>query len=122
MAKQITSSSFFVLLINTSKANSIAIKCYIDEEQSYSFLLNKNDKTVSWLDQDNQKMAVTIFPDVDKGGKLLIMGGIGKNNEKHTFIIDVVKALMSVTTNLGFNKTGKCGNKSIIEQKDQYAD
>tara|TARA_B100000686_G_scaffold196241_1_gene203119 strand:- start:246 stop:614 length:369 start_codon:yes stop_codon:yes gene_type:complete len=113
---------FFVLLINTSKANSIAIKCYIDEEQSYSFLLNKNDKTVSWLDQDNQKMAVTIFPDVDKGGKLLIMGGIGKNNEKHTFIIDVVKALMSVTTNLGFNKTGKCGNKSIIEPKDQYAD
>ena len=113
---------FFVLLINTSKANSIAIKCYIDEEQSYSFLLNKNDKTVSWLDQDNQKMAVTIFPDVNKGGKLLIMGGIGKNNEKHTFIIDVVKALMSVTTNLGFNKTGKCGNKSIIEPKDQYAD
>ena len=113
---------FFVLLINTSKANSIAIKCYIDEEKSYSFLLNKNDKTVSWLDQDNQKMAVTIFPDVNKGRKLLIMGGIGKNNEKHTFIIDVVKALMSVTTNLGFNKTGKCGNKSIIEPKDQYAD
>ena len=113
---------FFVLLINTSKANSIAIKCYIDEEQSYSFLLNKNDKTVSWLDQDNQKMAVTIFPDVNKCGKLLIMGGIGKNNEKHTFVINVVKSIVSVTTNLGYNKSGKCGNKSIIAPLDPYAD
>ena len=67
-------------------------------------------------------MIITIFPDVDKGGKLLIMGGTGKNNEKHTFIIDVVKSVASVTTNLGFNKSGKCGNKAIFEPPDPYAD
>ena len=67
-------------------------------------------------------MNITIFPDVNNGGKLLIMGGIDSKNEKHTFIIDVVKALMSVTTNLGFNKSGKCGNKAIIEPIDPYAD
>ena len=116
---------FIVLIILSStsvKANTVTIKCYIDEDHSYSFLLNKNDKTVLWLDQDNQKMNITIFPDVNKGGKLLIMGGINSKNEKHTFIIDVVKALFSVTTNLGFNKSGKCGNKSIIDPIDPYAD
>ena len=116
---------FIVLIILSStsvKANTVTIKCYIDEDHSYSFLLNKNDKTVLWLDQDNKKMNITIFPDVNKGGKLLIMGGINSKNEKHTFIIDVVKALFSVTTNLGFNKSGKCGNKSIIEPIDPYAD
>tara|TARA_Y100000588_G_C13630886_1_gene659483 strand:- start:79 stop:447 length:369 start_codon:yes stop_codon:yes gene_type:complete len=116
---------FIVLIILSStsvKANTVTIKCYIDEDHSYSFLLNKNDKTVLWLDQDNKKMNITIFPDVNKGGKLLIMGGINSKNEKHTFIIDVVKALFSVTTNLGFNKSGKCGNKSIIDPIDPYAD
>lgn len=116
---------FIVLIILSStsvKANTVTIKCYIDEDHSYSFLLNKNDKTVLWLDQDNKKMNITIFPDVNNGGKLLIMGGIDSKNEKHTFIIDVVKALMSVTTNLGFNKSGKCGNKAIIEPIDPYAD
>ena len=44
------------------------------------------------------------------------------NNEKHTFIIDVVKSVISVTTNLGFSKSGKCGNKSIITPKDPYAE
>ena len=29
---------------------------------------------------------------------------------------------MSVVTNLGFNKTGKCGDKSIIKPKDPYAE
>ena len=116
---------FIVLIILSStsvKANTVTIKCYIDEDHSYSFLLNKNDKTVLWLDQDNKKMNITIFPDVNKGGKLLIMRGINSKNEKHTFIIDVVKALFSVTTNLGFNKSGKCGNKSIIDPIDPYAD
>ena len=116
---------FIVLIILSStsvKANTVTIKCYIDEDHSYSFLLNKKDKTVLWLDQDNKKMNITIFPDVNKGGKLLIMGGINSKNEKHTFIIDVVKALFSVTTNLGFNKSGKCGNKSIIDPIDPYAD
>ena len=70
---------FIVLIILSStsvKANTVTIKCYIDEDHSYSFLLNKNDKTVLWLDQDNKKMNITIFPDVNKGGKLVIMGGI----------------------------------------------
>ena len=67
-------------------------------------------------------MLVSVFPNVDKGGYLLIMGGVGSNNEKHTFIIDVVKSVVSVTTNLGFTKSGKCGNKSIITPIDPYAD
>ena len=103
-------------------ANTVTIKCYIDESHSYSFLLDNDKKTVTWLDQNNQSMNITIFPNVDKGGKLLIMGGVTAKNEKHTFVIDVVKAIMSVVTNLGFNKTGKCGDKSIIEPKDTYAE
>ena len=43
-------------------------------------------------------------------------------NEKHTFVIDVVKSVVNVLTNLGYNKSGKCGNKSIIEPIDPYAD
>ena len=103
-------------------ANTVTIKCYINEDHSYSFLLNNDKKIVTWLDQNNQNMNITIFPNVDKGGKLLIMGGVTAKNEKHTFVIDVVKAIMSVVTNLGFNKTGKCGDKSIIEPKDPYAE
>ena len=104
------------------KANTVTIKCYINEDHSYSFLLDNDKKIVTWLDQNNQSMNITIFPNVDKGGKLLIMGGVTAKNEKHTFVIDVVKAIMSVVTNLGFNKTGKCGDKSIIEPKDPYAE
>ena len=55
---------FIVLIILSStsvKANTVTIKCYIDEDHSYSFLLNKNDKTVLWLDQDNKKMNITIL-------------------------------------------------------------
>ena len=103
-------------------ANTVTIKCYINKDHSYSFLLNNDKKIVTWLDQNNQNMNITIFPNVDKGGKLLIMGGVTAKNEKHTFVIDVVKAIMSVVTNLGFNKTGKCGDKSIIEPKDPYAE
>ena len=103
-------------------ANTVTIKCYINEDHSYSFLLNNDKKIVTWLDQNNQNMNITIFPNVDKGGKLLIMGGVTTKNEKYTFIIDVVKATMNVVTNLGFNKTGKCGDKSIIEPKDPYAE
>ena len=113
-----------LIIIFSSKvnANTVTIKCYIDEDHSYSFLLDNDKKTVTWLDQNNQSMNITIFPNVDKGGKLLIMGGVTAENEKYTFIIDVVKAIMSVVTNLGFNKTGKCGDKSIIEPKDPYAE
>ena len=111
-----------IIFSSNVNANTVTIKCYIDENNSYSFLLDNDKKIVTWLDQNNQSMNITIFPNVDKGGKLLIMGGVTAKNEKHTFVIDVVKAIMSVVTNLGFNKTGKCGNKSIIEPKDPYAE
>ena len=111
-----------IIFSSNVSANTITIKCYIDEDHSYSFLLNNDKKIVTWLDQNNQSMNITIFPNVDKGGKLLIMGGMTTKNEKYTFIIDVVKATMNVATNLGFNKTGECGNKSIIEPKDPYAE
>ena len=111
-----------IIFSSNVNANTVTIKCYIDENNSYSFLLDNDKKIVTWLDQNNQSMNITIFPDVDKGGKLLIMGGVTAKNEKHTFVIDVVKAIMSVVTNLGFNKTGKCGDKSIIEPKDPYAE
>jgi len=112
---------FFIFTMNLN-AKTITFKCYIDEEHSYSFLLDKVKKSVIWLDQNNQEMIITIFPDVNKGGNLLIIGGTGKRNEKHTFIINVIKAHVNVTTNLGYNKAGKCGNKSIIEPKDPYAE
>ena len=67
-------------------------------------------------------MQVSIFPDVEKGGRLLIMGGNGPNDEKHTFIIDVIKSVINVNTNLGFSESGRCGNKSIIEGPDPYSD
>ena len=113
---------FFILFIPNLNAQTVTVKCYIDEDRSYSFLLDLKEKKVTWLDQNNQNMNVSIFPNVDKGGYLLIMGGIGPENEKHTFIINVVKSVVSVSTNLGFNKSGECGNKSIIEPKDPYAE
>ena len=112
----------FIVFIPNLKAETITVKCYVGEERSYSFLLNTKEKKVNWLDQNNQDMIITVFPNVEKGGYLLLMGGIGPNNEKHTFIINVVKSVVTVTTNLGFNQSGKCGNKSIIEAPDPYAD
>ena len=112
----------FLFFTSSLKAENITVKCYLEDEKSYTFLINTDKKTVEWLDQDNQNMKVSIFPDVDKGARLLIMGGIGSNNEKHTFVIDVVKSVLSVNTNLGFNAGGKCGNKSIIEAPDPYAE
>ena len=112
----------FIIFIPNLKAETVTIKCYIGEDLSYSFLLNIKEKKATWLDQNNQDMVVSVFPNVNKGGYLLIMGGVGSNNEKHTFIIDVVKSVVSVTTNLGFNKSGQCGNKSIITPIDPYAD
>jgi len=112
----------FIIFIPNANAETVTVKCYIDEDHSYSFLLNINEKKVNWLDQNNQELVVSIFPNVDKGGYLLIMGGVGTNNEKHTFVINVVKSIVSVTTNLGYNKSGKCGNKSIIAPLDPYAD
>ena len=105
----------FIIFIPNLNAKTVTVKCYIDENRSYSFLLDTDEKKVNWLDQNNQDMIISIFPDVDKGGRLLIMGGNGPNNEKHTFIIDVVKSVINVNTNLGFNDAGKCGNKSIIK-------
>jgi len=113
---------FYLIYITNLTAETVTVKCYIDEDHSYSFLFNLSEKTVNWLDQNNQNMIVSIFPNVDKGGNLLIMGGVGPKNEKHTFVVDVVKSIVSVSTNLGFSKSGKCGNKSIIEPKDPYAD
>ena len=113
---------FFVLFIPNLNAQTVTIKCYLDEDHSYSFLLDLKEKKVTWLDQNNQNMNISIFPDVDKGGYLLIMGGVNSKNESHTFVIDVVKSLINVLTNLGYNKSGKCGNKSIIEQKDPYSE
>ena len=112
----------FIIFIPNANAETVTVKCYIDEDHSYSFLLNINEKKVNWLDQNNQELVVSIFPNVDKGGYLLIMGGVGTNKEKHTFVINVVKSIVSVTTNLGYNKSGKCGNKSIIAPLDPYAD
>ena len=112
----------FIIFIPNLKAETVTVKCYIGEDLSYSFLLDIKEKKANWLDQNNQDMVVSVFPNVDKGGYLLIMGGIGSNNEKHTFIIDVVKSVGSVTTNLGLSKSGKCGNRSIITPIDPYAD
>jgi len=112
----------FIIFIPNLKAETVTVKCYIGEDLSYSFLLDIKEKKANWLDQNNQDMVVSVFPNVDKGGYLLIMGGIGSNNEKHTFIIDVVKSVVSVTTNLGLSKSGKCGNRSIITPIDPYAD
>ena len=112
----------FIIFIPNLKAETVTVKCYIGEDLSYSFLLDIKEKKANWLDQNNQDMIVSVFPNVDKGGYLLIMGGIGSNNEKHTFIIDVVKSVVSVTTNLGLSKSGKCGNRSIITPIDPYAD
>ena len=112
----------FIIFIPNLKAETITVKCYIGEDLSYSFLLDIKEKKANWLDQNNQDMVVSVFPNVDKGGYLLILGGIGSNNEKHTFIIDVVKSVVSVTTNLGLSKSGKCGNRSIITPIDPYAD
>ena len=113
---------FFILFIPNLNAETVTVKCYIDEDQSYSFLLDLNEKKVSWLDQNNQNMNISVFPNVSKGGSLLIMGGVDNKKEKHTFVIDVVKSVVNVITNLGYNKSGKCGNKSIIAPIDPYAD
>ena len=113
---------FFILFIPNLNAETVTVKCYIDEDHSYSFLLDLNEKKVSWLDQNNQNMNISVFPDVNKGGSLLIMGGVDSKNEKHTFVIDVVKSVVNVITNLGYKKSGKCGNKSIIAPIDPYAD
>ena len=113
---------FFILFIPNLNAETVTVKCYIDEDHSYSFLLDLNEKKVSWLDQNNQNMNISVFPDVNKGGSLLIMGGVDSKKEKHTFVIDVVKSVVNVITNLGYNKSGKCGDKSIIAPIDPYAD
>ena len=113
---------FLLLFIPHLYAETVTVKCYIDEDHSYSFLIDLNEKKATWLDQNNQLMNISVFPNVDKGGYLLIMGGVNNKNEKHTFVINVVRSVVSVITNLGYNKSGKCGDKSIIEVPDPYAE
>ena len=40
----------------------------------FSFLIDKNKKEVLWLNENNQKLKITIFPVPEKGENLLIMG------------------------------------------------
>ena len=70
------------------------------------------------MDENNQKLKITIFPVPEKGENLLIMGGINSKKEKHTFILDTRIAVLNIVINLGFNKSGKCGDKSIFEYKE----
>ena len=119
--KLLLSSTFFLFLfLSNINSETITVKCYIDKEKSYSFLINKEKKEVLWLDQNNQKLIITVFPDLDKGGNLIIMAGTDSKKEKYTFILNTTKAIISIVTNLGNNKSGKCGNKSIFEAKDIY--
>ena len=46
------------------------------------------------------------------------MGGINSKKEKHTFILETRIAVLNIVINLGFNKSGKCGDKSIFEYKE----
>ena len=46
------------------------------------------------------------------------MGGINSKKEKHTFILDTRIAVLNIVINLGFNKSEKCGDKSIFEYKE----
>ncbi len=112
----------YLILIFNLNADTIAVKCYVDEDKSYSFILDQNEKSVSWVEENNKNLSVIVFPDVNKGGYLLIMGGANSKNEKFTFIIDVVKSTFSATTNLGNSDKGNCGNKAIIEPLDPYAE
>ena len=43
------------------------------------------------------------------------MAGTDSKKEKYTFILNTTKAIISIVTNLGNNKSGKCGDKSILE-------
>ena len=55
--KLLLSSTFFLFLfLSNINSETITVKCYIDKEQSYSFLINKEKKEVLWLDQNNQKL------------------------------------------------------------------
>ena len=112
----------YLILIFNLNADTIAVKCYVDEDKSYSFILDQNEKSVSWVEENNKNLSVIVFPDVNKGGYLLIMGGANSKNEKFTFIIDVVKSTFSATTNLGNSDKGNSGNKAIIEPLDPYAE
>ena len=112
----------YLILIFNLNADTIAVKCYVDEDKSYSFILDQNEKSVSWVEENNKNLSVIVFPDVNKGGYLLIMGGANSKNEKFTFIIDVVKSTFSATTNLGNSDKGNCGNKAIIDPLDPSAE
>ena len=105
---------------STIFAETVTVKCHIDENKSYSFMIDKEKKEIYWLDENNQKLILIIYPDTNKGASLLIMAGTSSEKEKHTFVLDVKKSMLSITTNLGFNKAAQCGNKSIFEFKEEY--
>ena len=104
----------YLILIFNLNADTIAVKCYVDEDKSYSFILDQNEKSVSWVEENNKNLSVIVFPDVNKGGYLLIMGGANSKNEKFTFIIDVVKSTFSATTNLGNKACKELVNNSVV--------
>ena len=114
----ISSFSLLFLFLTNVIAQTITVKCHIDDDKSFSFLIDKNKKEVLWLDENNQKLKITIFPIPEKGGNLLIMGGVNAKKEKHTFILDTRISVLNVVTNLGYKKAGKCGDKSIFEYKE----
>lgn len=120
MKKFLITKIFLLFLCFPLKAETVTVKCHVDENKSFSFIIDKEKKEVLWLDEDNQKMSITIFPDIDKGARTLIMGGTNKESEKFTFIIDLQKAMLNVISNLGYKSAGKCGNKSIYKFKDKY--
>ena len=74
---------------STIFAETVTVKCHIDENKSYSFMIDKEKKEIYWLDENNQKLILIIYPDTNKGASLLIMAGTSSEKEKHTFVLDV---------------------------------
>ena len=117
--KKILLTSYFLLLSINTNAENVTVKCHVDEDNSYSFLINTTYKEILWLDQNNQKLKIIAFPDPKNSkSRTIIAAGSNEKKENHIFIIDAVKAVFSVTTNTGYNKGGSCGNKSIFKYED----
>lgn len=114
---------FFLLFTLNLNAENITVKCYVDENTSFSFLINTINQEVLWLNENNQKLKIIAFPDPKNNkSRTLIAVGTNVKKENYIFIIDTVKAVFSVTTNKGYNKGGTCGNKSIFNYQDNNAE
>jgi len=112
-------SCFFLLLTLNTNAENLTIKCYIDENKSFSFLINTTNKEILWLDENNQKLKIIVFPDLKNiKSRTIIAARSSEKKENHVFVIDTVKAVFSVTTNTGYNKGGSCGNKAIFNYEN----